>query len=355
MRRLGVSLLALLLLPGSAARADYKETYKKALALLDRKPLDPKGWGDVEALMRQAIAEQPREGDEIKLYGMRFEPYLPHYYLGLARFELGDCASAVKEWEVSLQQGAIKGNERRTLQQDQKTCETRMAAATPSPSPQANPGLAPALRGAQSELARAEDLSREVAALQADPDLQKAGDPTLAEASRRAQETLASARTRVEAAGKATDVKPATDARDAASQAVAALEDVKRQALVKRDEARRRLAVTPSSPSPPARTAQAVPADLVQGAQAYFDGRYRDALGLLEKPAALSETPPVAAQGCLFRAAARYALFLVGAEREEPLKLAASDDVRACKRLGVAGPDPRVFSPRFVEFFKAKN
>jgi hypothetical protein len=42
MRRLAALFLATLLLPSRAAHADYKETYKKALALLDRKNLDPK-------------------------------------------------------------------------------------------------------------------------------------------------------------------------------------------------------------------------------------------------------------------------------------------------------------------------
>jgi hypothetical protein len=350
--RVRLALAGLLLLP-TALYADYKESYRKAFVLLDRKNLDAKSWGEVEALLRQAIAEQPREGDEIKIYGMRFETYLPHYYLGLARFQQGDCGTALREWGLSLEQGAIKGNEKRALQQNQKTCETRTAASSPAPSPPPAPSPTPpaALAAAQSDLARVEGLSREVAAIEGDPDVQKAGG--LGEPARKARDLLAAARAQVEAASKGTEAKPAEDARAAVGAAAAAFEDLKKVALQKRDEAHRRLAVTLSSPSPSPKGAQA-PAELLEGAQAYFDGRYKDAVGLLERPA-VKEPAPVAAQGCLLRAAARYALFLVGAEKEEPLKAAAGSDVRVCKRLGVSGPDPRVFSPRFVDFYRATN
>ena len=56
----------------------------------------------------------------------------------------------------------------------------------------------------------------------------------------------------------------------------------------------------------------------------------------------------------LFRAASAYALFITGGERDQKLRQEAETYVRECRRLAGAGfkPDPRAFSPRFVQFFE---
>jgi len=90
---------------------------------------------------------------------------------------------------------------------------------------------------------------------------------------------------------------------------------------------------------------------LVAGAQAYFDARYKEASDLLAQASAASG--PAAAHTALLRGAARYALYLVGGQQEEALRQAAADDVRACRRIDPRlAPDPHVFSPRFIAFFK---
>ena len=88
----------------AAARADYRESYRKGIEAVDRKQ-----WVEVAARMREALAENPKEGEQVKLYGLRFEPYLPHFYLGLALVEAGDCAGALKAFQASEEQGAIRG------------------------------------------------------------------------------------------------------------------------------------------------------------------------------------------------------------------------------------------------------
>ena len=90
---LGLAALALLAVP---ARADYKDSYRKGMELAEKG-----NWPEVARHMRAALEEQPREGEQVKLYGMRFELYLPHYYLGLALFNGGDCEGALRAWDSS--------------------------------------------------------------------------------------------------------------------------------------------------------------------------------------------------------------------------------------------------------------
>jgi len=135
-------LTAALLLLGlpALALADYKESYRKGIEAVDRKQ-----WAAVAPLMREAIAENPKEGEKVKLYGLRFETYLPHYYLGLALASTGDCDGALKAFAASEEQGAIRGTPKHAeLLAGRKGCEAKIARAappppTPSPSPRPTP------------------------------------------------------------------------------------------------------------------------------------------------------------------------------------------------------------------------
>src|SRR5262245_18162000 len=83
---------ALLAVAGSA-QADYQEDYSRGLAVL-------KDGNYVEARQRleRALAEQPEAAMRVRLYGQRWEPYLPQHYLGVAAFRMGDCATALAQW-----------------------------------------------------------------------------------------------------------------------------------------------------------------------------------------------------------------------------------------------------------------
>lgn len=71
------------------------------------KAQDRRDWNRSISLLRQALAEQPEDGERVRIYGTRYMNYLPHYYLGLAMFKKGDCAGALKEWDQCLSTGAI--------------------------------------------------------------------------------------------------------------------------------------------------------------------------------------------------------------------------------------------------------
>ena len=94
--------VAILLVPG-VALADFKRDYGQGLAALRKDD-----WERVASKMQEAIAEEPRAQAEIRLSGMNFVPYVPHFYLGKALFEQGDCIGAAQAWQTAKEQGQIQ-------------------------------------------------------------------------------------------------------------------------------------------------------------------------------------------------------------------------------------------------------
>jgi len=112
-------LIALSLVSIDAAHADYKRDYTDGLkAFYDSK------WQQAITLMEKAKSQTPASAQRIRLYGMRFEPYLPYYHLGQAYFELGDCTQAVDYWKQALNQGVVQNlsKEYKTLQSGNASC-----------------------------------------------------------------------------------------------------------------------------------------------------------------------------------------------------------------------------------------
>jgi hypothetical protein len=161
-RCLAVALL-ILALPLSG-RADYRESYRKGMEAVDRKQ-----WAETAKHMQEALAENPKEGEKVRLYGSRFETYLPYFYLGLALVNTGDCEGAVKAFASSEEQGAIRGTPKQSeLQDGRKKCEAKVAKAptpqptlhptprpTPSPEPTAVPAPTPTSRSPEPSVAPA--------------------------------------------------------------------------------------------------------------------------------------------------------------------------------------------------------
>lgn len=120
-RTMGLVLVAGLAAAVSAA-ADFKRDYDIGVRALEN--------GDNrEALERleAAIADNAKAEEKVRFRSMIFMPYLPHFYLGQARFALGDCEGAISAWNESLNQGVIKATDQLpTLQANMKTCEARM-------------------------------------------------------------------------------------------------------------------------------------------------------------------------------------------------------------------------------------
>lgn len=86
---------------------------------------------------------------------------------------------------------------------------------------------------------------------------------------------------------------------------------------------------------------------LTAGVRAYLEGQYAVAVSVLsEKP---FDDRAAAAEAVLFRAAARDALYRIGGEKDDALRVAVESDLRIYRELRPARkPDPRIFSPRFI-------
>ena len=117
------------------------------------------------------------------------------------------------------------------------------------------------------------------------------------------------------------------------------------------EAARAAAAASAAAPTPGAPPAQGgISPELLAGAQAFFDARYAEAADRLARANAAG---PGASQAALLRGAARFMLYVTSGQQDESLRVAAADDVRACRRLDARlSPDPAVFSPRFIEFFR---
>lgn len=104
-RALGAALVAGCLGDGAAfaGPAEKPEAFKEGIKAQDRKE-----WQKSIGLMRAALDLAKEDGQRVRIYGTRYHSYLPHYYLGLAFYEQGNCAEALKEWDESLAIGFIQ-------------------------------------------------------------------------------------------------------------------------------------------------------------------------------------------------------------------------------------------------------
>ncbi len=347
-------LALLLLLQAVAARADYKDSYRKGIEALDRKR-----WDDVARHMREAIAGNPNEGERLKLYGLRFETYLPHFYLGAAYLNLGNCDQAVKAFEVSRAQGAIRSHPKYPeLLDGLKSCEGQEVKASPPPTTQpAGPdpaAVAQASQAAETALARADDAARGLPALAGDPLLASAWgrEAALGPAAAEARELLAAAHAKLDAGRRASDLALLSEAREQATRAKEKLDGVRQAAERRRDAIGKAAAASPSAPPTTLAARGATPPELLAGAQAFFDGRYAEAVRYLERAEGVKGR--AAAQASLLKAAAQFALFRVGGQKDPALRRSAAEAVSACRRADPSfAPDAALFSPAFADFFRS--
>ncbi len=92
----------LTLVLAGVAHADWYKDYEDALDLLKKNR-----FSEAIPLLTAAIGEKNREGVNIKFYGMKFDDYFPHYYLGKSFFSTGNYQAALKAFENSESQGEI--------------------------------------------------------------------------------------------------------------------------------------------------------------------------------------------------------------------------------------------------------
>lgn len=276
---------AVALAAATAAHADYKDAYSRGLeAVRDG------DWKEVRRHMTEAAAEQPAPATRVRLYGQRWEPYVPQYYLGLAAFKQGDCAGALREWRSAANAGVIGSVPNLKAEQDKNTatCDSRVAQQPPP----AKPPVTEAPKPPVAETPKPIDVPKP-------PDKPKPEPP-----------------------------KPEPQ---------------------KSDPIRTEPAKTEPPKPAPTPIAERVPSPLLDAYRAWLAGRYADVARI--NPESYGE-PRAKAQAFLVRAAARH--LQAELDGDAQALDAARADVRAVRALDARlAPDAAMFSPRFRAFYAA--
>lgn len=85
--------LAIVIALVATSLAADEQTYRDGVAAVQSKD-----YATAVSLLQRAITEAPVES----------AGYLPHYWIGIAKYELGDVDGALRHWRISSDQGAIK-------------------------------------------------------------------------------------------------------------------------------------------------------------------------------------------------------------------------------------------------------
>jgi len=393
---LPLAFAACLLLANRPASAQYLSAYKDGLDAIEAED-----WERAAAAMSRAVGMRSEE--KMKLPVRLFlRPYLPHFYLGNARFERGDCAGALAAWAESERQGvAPKLPEFETARRGRKTCEQRASERVLTEAREdARASLRRSTAAADALLARARDPQIKTLWNDGDPspaDRHQSGLDLLAQAERlladagidaggvrraeanvrRADDVLGAIAVDLDRASEARRLELETkdqsiDARVADANALLARTEylapyprlvgrarADLEALVA--EAGRRAASSQAHlDGLSARLEKSIETLTLLGAEppdvlkkavaAYLEGRHQDVIDGLSA-ARLGERR-ARAHARLLLAASRHALYLEGGELDDEMLAAAVEDARACREEDEAiAPSERYFSPRFVAFF----
>lgn len=376
---------------------DAKEAYRRG-----HEAIAQKRWDEAARQFRQAIAERPEA--DAGVLGV-FRRYTPHYWLGVALAEHGECRGAVEAFAVAEGQGKLSKEEARDLVLRRVGCQKRIVRS------------AEAVAQAQKEVDAAAAAAFQVAGVESSPVMRGAwheGNPSFASRQQPATARLAAARAQLGRADQELDADKAAEAGRSAQQARQELEALLGEATTRRDalqvevqgelaalgktveEGRRDVSFVSRSlaPLPSAianqrtrveegltraaaadmgtaladirrlhdalrlslrelRTAVKPPPEALQrAAAAYLAGDYAGALAQLE--AAKYTEPRAAAHACLLRAASLHGLQQLGDAAGGAAAPQARDELRRCVALPASvKPIPAAFPPSFVALYDA--
>lgn len=95
-------LLLFIALPAAAAQEKWWDAYSRGV-----KAVNTKSYDTAVAALQKAMAEMPVESNAARTRN-EIIVYVPHFWLGIAKFNLGDVDGALREWKTSEEQGAIE-------------------------------------------------------------------------------------------------------------------------------------------------------------------------------------------------------------------------------------------------------
>jgi len=97
--------LALLVATSAHAADKWFDHYKKGVAAVNGR-----SYKLGVDLLQKSVAEMPNEGTGVRA-GKEIIVYVPHFWLGIAKFNNGDVDGALREWRTSEEQGVIARTE----------------------------------------------------------------------------------------------------------------------------------------------------------------------------------------------------------------------------------------------------
>lgn len=132
-----IGLLWLGLVLPAAVRADVYDDYDAGVKAAERGD-----WASVERIMKQVLQQESSVGRK-RLYGAVFKEYIPHYYLGQALLNRGDCRAALNNFNNSAHREALQNAVFRSKAQEQARmeaqCQQQLAQAQTDPPKPADP------------------------------------------------------------------------------------------------------------------------------------------------------------------------------------------------------------------------
>jgi tetratricopeptide (TPR) repeat protein len=100
-RLLACAAIVLLTMGARQAPEKWFDAYARGV-----KAVNAKNYAAGAEALQNAIAEMPTEGVSVRA-GNSLITYVPHFWLGIAKFNLGDVDGALREWHTSEEQGVI--------------------------------------------------------------------------------------------------------------------------------------------------------------------------------------------------------------------------------------------------------
>ena len=359
-------LIALLIAPLSYA--DFKGDYTDGVRAAENQD-----WAIVESKMREALRDEPTPQAKVRLYGMRFEPYIPHHYLALAASARNNCAAALAALNNGGHQAALSAaRDAATLLAVEAQIKKRCQAAAPSIPPVTPPVLPNVSTPITPPVV-------EPVTVQTPPSRPPTPVPPAVTAATLPSAEVASVRNTVQAlkrelsAARSTFAKPelatvagakSAELNSLEVEALRLSQDLERAianvdaALLSRTGSAANAAGTRATTlkltaisalaaaAPLARPAP--PAALAQIAKSFFGGDFK----IAAQTNVESLQGKALAHALLLRAAARYSLYVAqGESKAEQLNAVKADLTRAKSVDATVRPSAKYFSPRLLQFY----
>ena len=395
MKRALLALTLLLATTASAAPEKWWDAYARGVAAVKSS-----NYKVASEALQKAIAEMPNEATNLRA-GKQLITYVPHFWLGIAKFNLKDVDGALREWKISADQGVVARTEYYASMQDwvarAQTEKQRNAQNTASaPKKAADTAISKALEGQLEALSAGGDRAESYLAAQrklmeARTQFQKAGTDVNAykTAEQIAQQAAtlfdkAAAEGRKLKAARAATPPPAPK-KVVVAQALPIVQPAKVEPapspapqpktetapppppVITEAEVQRRIAEQeakkiPSGTIPSGATgsqpvvvvtapapAPASAPDLRPAFRAYASGDLSASEQILTR---IVNAQPAAAEAYLLRGCARYTRAMLS-RTPDPLLVAATNDFRAAlQRNRALRLDRNAFSPKLVAFFE---